>query len=66
MSLGVQRNGPRLDRITEAELLIAHREVARPCACGGIVLADPHDPRPGVAEHRETVRHQAWLETWER
>lgn len=32
----------------------------RPCACGGIVTADPDAPGRGVAAHQFTGRHKAW------
>lgn len=35
-------------------------EEARPCACGGVVLALPADPGPGVREHQRTDRHRRW------
>lgn len=34
---------------------------ARPCACGGVVTADPEFPTAGVKYHRMTWRHQAWI-----
>jgi len=33
---------------------------ARPCACGGIVKANPMFPATGVALHSTTGRHRAW------
>jgi hypothetical protein len=35
-------------------------EWKRPCACRGIVVADPEDPTQGVAEHNATTLHQLW------
>lgn len=35
-------------------------EWRRPCACRGIVLADPDDPAPGVSEHNVGPAHQLW------
>ena len=48
--------------ITEAELRRAYRlgPVARPCLCGGVVIADPVDPTDGVREHQATPKHKAW------
>ena len=34
----------------------------RPCACGGMVWADPGNPAPGVKAHNVTLEHQAWIE----
>ena len=34
----------------------------RVCACGGMVWANPLNPRPGVAAHNATECHQAWSE----
>lgn len=34
----------------------------RPCACKGIVEADPADPAPGVQIHNETRQHERWRE----
>jgi hypothetical protein len=48
--------------ITEAEIVAAYRRSseARPCVCGGVVVADPADPAPGVVEHHSDPRHVAW------
>jgi hypothetical protein len=48
--------------ITEADLLAAgpRDQQARPCVCGGVVVAEPVDPTPGVVEHQQTPKHQAW------
>src|SRR5262245_16531223 len=35
---------------------------ARPCACGGIVVASPNAPEPGVRAHQAEPRHRAWVE----
>lgn len=55
------------DRMTEHALEWALRNVtagprllARPCACGGVVEADPVEPTAGVKEHLRTRRHEAW------
>jgi hypothetical protein len=32
----------------------------RPCACGGIVTANPEAPAYGVQAHNYTGRHKAW------
>ena len=34
----------------------------RACACGGMVWANPADPRPGVMAHNATECHRAWSE----
>ena len=34
----------------------------RPCACGGMVWADPANPAPGVKVHNSTLEHMAWTE----
>ena len=36
------------------------REEARPCACGGVVIANPTDPTYGVRDHQQEPRHKAW------
>lgn len=48
--------------ISEVELRRAYSlgPVARPCLCGGVVIADPTDPTEGMIEHQATTRHQAW------
>ena len=48
--------------IAEVELERAYgkREEARPCVCGGIVIADPRDPTDGVRAHQAEPKHQAW------
>jgi len=33
---------------------------ARPCGCGGVVVAAPSDPTIGVREHQRTDRHRRW------
>ena len=33
---------------------------ARPCLCGGMILANVIDPAEGVQAHRETERHREW------
>lgn len=46
-----------------AVLALRRREDAtwrRPCACRGVVLADPDDPGPGVRDHQATPIHQLW------
>lgn len=49
-----------VSRMTEAILLGSRREVARPCVCGGVVVADPQDPGEGVRCHQAEPRHVAW------
>jgi hypothetical protein len=34
----------------------------RPCVCGGMVWANPADPRQGVDIHNATDCHRAWWE----
>jgi len=34
----------------------------RPCACGGMVWANPERPAEGVRAHNATVEHLAWWE----
>ena len=37
------------------------RETAkRPCACRGVIEADPADPQPGVQLHNEGSQHRFW------
>lgn len=44
----------------------AGRETAkRPCACRGVVEADPADPTPGVRVHNESRQHERWREDHE-
>lgn len=39
----------------------AGRETARrPCACRGVIEADPVDPQPGVQLHNEGNQHRSW------
>ena len=38
-------------------------EWRRPCACRGIVLADPDAPMQGVQEHNAGPQHQLWRRT---
>ncbi len=33
---------------------------ARPCACGGTILANVLDPFDGVRAHQATDRHREW------
>lgn len=47
----------------EVELMAAHLEPviqARPCACGGTVIADRRDPTEGVRLHQAEARHMDW------
>lgn len=44
----------------EDPAVLALRRAKRPCACKGVVEADPIDPTPGVQEHQKTPQHQAW------
>ena len=48
--------------MTEAELVAAIRRTseARPCMCGGVVVADRIDPAPGLREHQAEPVHVAW------
>lgn len=50
--------------VTEAEIIAAYRRTseARPCLCGGVVVADRLDPGPGMREHQESPVHAAWRE----
>ena len=51
------------ESISEADLTAAHAApslLARPCACGSVVIADPRDPTEGVRLHNETPAHAAW------
>lgn len=50
--------------VTEAEIIAAYRRTseARPCLCGGVVVADRVDPAPGLREHHGDPRHVAWRE----
>lgn len=50
--------------VTEAELVAAYRRTseARPCVCGGVVVADRVDPGPGLREHQQSPVHEAWRE----
>ena len=53
-----------LEGITEAELVAGLRRTqeARPCLCGGVVVADTIDPGPGLREHQSEPVHVAWRE----
>jgi hypothetical protein len=48
--------------IAELDLIRAYGRVeeARPCVCGGVVIADRVDPTAGVREHQATPKHEAW------
>lgn len=50
--------------VTEAEIVAAYRRTseARPCLCGGVVVADRLDPGPGLREHQDEPVHRAWRE----
>lgn len=62
--------------VTESSLFYAYRNdpavlalravgrttVRRPCACRGVIEADPADPAPGVQMHNETRQHGRWRE----
>ena len=41
---------------------VGRETVKRPCACKGVVEADPADPAPGVQVHNETRQHARWRE----
>ena len=60
--LEIYRSAP--SAVTEAEIVAAYRRTseARPCLCGGVVVADRLDPAPGLREHHEDPRHVAWRE----
>ena len=46
-----------------ADYLFQNRHIeGRPCACGGMVWADPDDPEPGVMAHNAEECHLAWVE----
>ena len=46
-----------------ADYLFANRNIeGRVCVCGGMVWADPANPRPGVDAHNRTLSHMAWAE----
>lgn len=64
--LEVYRNAP--SAITEAQIVAAYRRTseARPCICGGVVVADRIDPGPGMREHQMSPVHEAWREWRER
>jgi hypothetical protein len=52
--------------ITESDLFAAalrYGEIARPCLCGTVVIADERDPGPGVRRHQAEPRHAAWAGT---
>ena len=53
--------------VTEAEIVAAYRRTseARPCLCGGVVVADRLDPAPGMQEHQASPVHVAWRELHE-
>ena len=53
--------------VTEAEIVAAYRRTseARPCLCGGVVVADRVDPGPGLREHQQSPVHEAWRELHE-
>jgi hypothetical protein len=48
--------------ISEADLIsaFAHVEEARPCACGGVIIAYPKMPADGVMRHQATEQHREW------
>jgi hypothetical protein len=55
----------RSPAITESDLFAAalrYGELARPCLCGTVVIADERDPGPGVRRHQAEPRHRAWAE----
>lgn len=59
-------DSPRVPvRISEEDLIMAHSTLlARPCACGGVVIADPRYPSAGVLEHQDDNWHQEWVREW--
>lgn len=38
------------------------RTAKHPCACRGVIQADPIDPAPGVQDHQATRQHARWRE----
>lgn len=56
-----------LSGVTEAEIVAAYRRSseARPCICGGYVVADRVDPGPGMREHQGDPVHVSWRELQE-
>lgn len=60
----LDRYPPPTAAVTEDELLrsAATGYQARPCACGGVVVALVEDPAEGVAAHQASVRHVRWQE----
>lgn len=69
----------RTDVVTEGALFYAYRNdpavlalqrkphtERRPCACRGIVEADPENAADGVERHNATSTHRAWREARER
>ena len=63
MTLALDHYKP-LTGVTEAEIVAAYRRTseARPCVCGGVVVADRVDPAEGIREHQQTPVHIAWRE----
>jgi hypothetical protein len=55
---------PPLTGLTESEIVAAFRRTseARPCVCGGVVVADRLDPGPGIREHQQEPVHAIWRE----
>jgi len=52
---------------TQVEAMPLHELVARwsdaqarPCLCGGVILAKVGDPGPGVREHQSRPQHRRW------
>lgn len=52
----------RAPGISEAELIASYTRIeeARPCLCGGVVVAVPVDPAEGLARHQRTDQHREW------
>jgi hypothetical protein len=46
-------------------LRVRHGAEKRPCACRGVVEADPADPAPGVRLHNESRQHERWRDEHE-
>ena len=63
MTLTKERTSERMlfDAYRNDPAVLALRgPVRRPCACRGVVVADPVDPQPGVDAHNNTIDHRIW------
>ena len=45
---------------TDPAVVALRRSVRRPCACRGVIVADPEDPQPYVDAHNNTIDHRIW------